>query len=239
VAILPRAGRNGEEAEPDAAGISSRPTLRQRTVSLGRSRCRSGEDNAFLQGVSGEVVAAFHLGDGIEDVQVATDGSIWVGYFDEGVFGNSVGQAGLACFSKEGSLQFDFNSEAEKRGIPYIADCYTFNAVADAVYTYYYTDFPLIQIENGSASKVCDVPISGARGFAIHGDHALFCGAYNKPTSLFSVDLPSARVEELQPASEGRSLADFGCAAARGSRMYVATQRTLYAADISDLGFPD
>jgi hypothetical protein len=75
-----------------------------------------------------EEVATFHLGDGIEGVQVTTDRSIWVGYFDEGVFGGSLGTAGLACFSEKGDLEFDFNAGAETRGIPYIADCYAFNA---------------------------------------------------------------------------------------------------------------
>lgn len=202
-----------------------------------KSRCSSGEDNAFLQGISGEVVATFHLGDGVEDVQATNDGSIWVSYFDEGVFGGSVGTAGLASFSEKGDLEFDFNAGAETRGIPYIADCYAFNATDDGVYAYYYTDFPLVLIKSGMVSKICDVPISGARAFAIHGDRSLFCGGYNRPTSLFSVHLPSVRVEELQPARDDGSTIDFACAAARGSCLYVATQKTLYVADISDASF--
>jgi len=32
---------------------------------------------------------SFHAGDGIQDVEAAGDGTIWVGYFDEGVFGGT------------------------------------------------------------------------------------------------------------------------------------------------------
>ena len=107
-------------------------------------RCNGEDKNALIQNESGTTDKTFHLGDGIDDVQVASDLSIWVGYFDEGVFGGGVGTAGLARFSENGDLRFDFNSSSERLQLPYIADCYAFNVGCDSVYAYYYTDFPLI-----------------------------------------------------------------------------------------------
>ena len=48
-------------------------------------RYRRGELNASRRDQSGQEVHAFHLGDGIEDIQVTQDEKIWVSYFDEGV----------------------------------------------------------------------------------------------------------------------------------------------------------
>jgi hypothetical protein len=44
--------------------------------------------NAVIYGADGRVLAEETLGDGIEHVLADGTGHIWVGYFDEGVFGN-------------------------------------------------------------------------------------------------------------------------------------------------------
>lgn len=75
------------------------------------ARCRwrpEGPDrNALVYGSDGAVVAEYTFGDGVEDVLTTPSGSAWVGYFDEGVFGNygwggpgpePVGSCGLARF---------------------------------------------------------------------------------------------------------------------------------------------
>lgn len=57
------------------------------------ARCRyrpdhGAEHNAIIFDTLGERVRDFTLGDGITDVQVSSGGTIWVSYFDEGVYGN-------------------------------------------------------------------------------------------------------------------------------------------------------
>jgi hypothetical protein len=76
-----------------------------------RSRWRAdGPDrNAVIYDGDGHVVAQAVLGDGIEHAFAASDGHVWAGYFDEGVYGNfgwghpggdpPVGASGLARFS--------------------------------------------------------------------------------------------------------------------------------------------
>jgi hypothetical protein len=53
-------------------------------------RFRDGtvEDNAHVFDPGGAHLRSFCLGDGIERIGVDGAGTIWVGYFDEGVFGN-------------------------------------------------------------------------------------------------------------------------------------------------------
>ena len=56
------------------------------------ARCRWAESgpelNALAIDQNGRIYRRGCLGDGIQHLQVAGDGTIWVGYFDEGVFGN-------------------------------------------------------------------------------------------------------------------------------------------------------
>jgi hypothetical protein len=197
-------------------------------------RCRRGELNASLRDQSGQEVRAFHLGDGIEDIQVTQDGKIWVSYFDEGVYGGGVGQAGLARFSGTGDLEFEFNDSAMKNGIAHIDDCYAFNVGAnDEVYVYYYTDFPLVRICGMQITTVCRVPVRGSGAFAIHQDRALFRGAYNKPGSIFSVALRDEKLTELQPVNEEGQLIPIVGAAGRGSCLYLASPRALYLMDLA------
>jgi hypothetical protein len=55
-------------------------------------RCHYGkgnpEKNASVYGPDGKLRRQFVLGDGIHSVQATRGGTIWVSYFDEGVFGN-------------------------------------------------------------------------------------------------------------------------------------------------------
>lgn len=68
------------------------------------------EPNALVIDRNGRTVRRGCLGDGIQHLQVARDGTIWTGYFDEGVFGNfgwgnpgptPLGAGGIAVWNPE------------------------------------------------------------------------------------------------------------------------------------------
>jgi hypothetical protein len=101
------------------------------------SRCRrhrdgSNELNAKIYNSDGKQEQEFLLGDGISHVQADNKGNIWVGYFDEGVYGNfgwqyadgPFGVAGLSCFSQSGQKMWDFEPP---EGFDSISDCYALN----------------------------------------------------------------------------------------------------------------
>jgi hypothetical protein len=57
---------------------------------LVRGRANDEKDkNAHVYDADGKLLRSFHAGDGKEDVQTTEKGRIWVGYFGEGVFGNT------------------------------------------------------------------------------------------------------------------------------------------------------
>jgi hypothetical protein len=121
------------------------------------------------------------FGDGIADVQVASDHRIWVSYFDEGVFGNfgwpfpPMGSDGLLCFDNEGSIVWRFHSPG---GFDTISDCYALNAANDAVWIYYYTDFPIVRISYDGKVQGWQNEFSGARALAVSDQHVMLWGGY-------------------------------------------------------------
>lgn len=115
-----------------------------------QSRClKDGtniERNARRYNPNGQLISAFTLGDGIASVQIAEDDTIWVSYFDEGIFGNfgwdqPLGSDGLVAYNIEGEKIWgacDFN----------IIDCEALNVVSSKeVYFYYYDDNFLVKLD--------------------------------------------------------------------------------------------
>ncbi len=121
------------------------------TILIVQSRCNGdGENlgrNARRYNLNGQLISAFTLGDGINDVQIDETDTIWVSYFDEGVFGDytygePMGSDGLVAYSIEGQKLWG-------AGHYEIAECYALNVVhSKEVYFYYYDDFHLVQLNN-------------------------------------------------------------------------------------------
>jgi hypothetical protein len=137
-------------------------------------RVRGETNNARVFNSKGVLQRNFTLGDGIQHVQTTEDGQIWVGYFDEGVFGSGLSQNGINCFDKSGSLIY---SHTDK----YMADCYALNVVSNTkVWSCYYTEFPLVQIENYQVKNTWDSPVRGSHNFLVWKDFVLFNGGYKE-----------------------------------------------------------
>jgi hypothetical protein len=153
-------------------------------------RCKRFQDdsyelNATVYDTKGATVRQFLLGDGIEHVQVDRNGNVWVGYFDEGVYGNfgwghpngPVGAAGLTCFNDRGEKVWSFQPPG---GFDAISDCYALNASKDGVWAYYYTGFPFVRIDSKWNVRAWRTETSGGREFAVHGQHVLHYGGYGE-----------------------------------------------------------
>jgi hypothetical protein len=204
---------------------------------LVRGRADGEEDrNAHVYDASGRHVRSFHAGDGIQDVQATADGKIWVGYFDEGVFGNTkLGSAGLVCLDDRGRCSFRF-TDVLGEGVPEICDCYALNVASGReVWLCYYTDFPLVRLINGKLDGVWPrLPVRGSSGFAVDGETALSGGGYDDKDSLHLVRLGEKKTLKMIPTDEvGRPLKKFS-AFGRRDRLYLQTLEALHAVDLAD-----
>ncbi|WP_227394977.1 hypothetical protein [Jeotgalibacillus aurantiacus] len=110
------------------------------TILLASCRCRRTEDwiqqNARRYTMDGECLDEFVLGDGISDLAIDDENTIWVGYFDEGVYGNlgweePIGYSGIAVFSEKGEVVF-------RPELPMMFELQGFNVQsADQVFAHY------------------------------------------------------------------------------------------------------
>lgn len=121
------------------------------TILLVQGRCSTDgdtiEQNACIYDATGQLKDSFLLGDGISQVQIDEMDTIWVSYFDEGIFGafenmEPIGAKGLVAYSKNGQKLWEANDYD-------IADCYAMNVVSSKeVNFYYYDSYKLVQLKD-------------------------------------------------------------------------------------------
>ena len=183
---------------------------------LVEARARVGQSaNADVFDGSGQLVASWFLGDGIEHLQVSTAGDIWVGYFDEGVYGGGqLEHSGLVCFGQDGDPKLRFwQGIAEPNGLPPIDDLYALNVCRNGdAWCCYYSDFPLVRLKDLQLQEAWrEFPKKPVRAFAVNGARLLMVPAYMKSGPLSICDLSTNTITEEQLTdSSGRTIAfDF------------------------------
>jgi hypothetical protein len=205
------------------------------------ARCPRGHENARLLSRDGEVLQRFCLGDGIAHLQCDDAGNVWVGYFDEGVFGNygwggpggpkPIGAAGLVMFGPQGDVRWKHNTrEAVARGYS-IDDCGALNVQNGEVWCCFYGDhsrgeatYPLLRI-TGTKETLWRTPLWFVDAIAVEGN--LISAISNASDELYRVTM--VRVGDGEPdVVADLELALFGVAPGhpdavmgRGSRLHV------------------
>lgn len=182
------------------------------------------------------------LGDGINHIQIDTRGRIWVGYFDEGVFGNfgwanpgpaPVGSAGLVCFSCAGEKIWELPYD-ERHGM---ADCYALNVFGARAAFYCYTEFPICRIAEDFSQTFWRTSLRGCSVLALTDTKALLGAQYDEPLDTAHVgttrDGAFCDVEKVrlllpngEPIKEGRLIG-------RGADLYFFDARTVFRATLS------
>lgn len=209
------------------------------------ARCRryrdgTADDNAHVFDSAGPHLRSFCLGDGIERLGVDAAGTIWVGYFDEGVFGNRgwrdpIGAAGLVRFDSHGQRLWTYQPPSAAQAI---IDCYALNVDARTTWTYYYTDFPLVKITSGRARAYAPTPVRGARHLLVYRDEVIFVADYDDPLRLTDCRLTDTTVQYRSRAilldPDGTPLQLFDPITAHGSRLYLHADRRILHTDLAD-----
>jgi hypothetical protein len=191
-----------------------------------RSRWRpSGADrNAIVYDADGRFVADGILGDGINHVLTTGSGQIWVGYSDEGVFGNfgwgregpsPVGACGLARFTPDLRQDWQFPRGAD--GLDSICDCYALNLDGETAWTCYYTGFPVVRIDDGRP-RGWRSQVTAASALIVGGGRLAQFGGYGTDRNLVVVS--TLDDDEVRPAAEYRLVLPGGQDLPRGFRFF-------------------
>jgi hypothetical protein len=201
------------------------------------------EQNALVIDWNGKEIARFTLGDGIQDLRTTKQGTIWVSYYDEGVFGNCgwgrpgpppIGKSGLVAFSPEGKVCFSYDHTVARTDV--ICDAYAMNiAGKDDIWLYFYTEFPIVRILNGNYHK-WDFGVGGARALAVRKEQAFLVGDYETPALGRIVELTAEGIAKIK--GEVLVLDDCGnpldgaCAWGIRDSIYFYKDKRLFVMDV-------
>jgi hypothetical protein len=218
-----------------------------------RSRWRrEGPDrNAVIYGSDGQAAGEAVLGDGIEHVAATSDGHVWAGYFDEGVYGNygwggpggdaPVGACGLVRFTPALQLDWRFPSHVQQ---PWgaISDCYALNVGDTDVWACYYTDWPVVRIR-GDAVTSWPNTITGAQAIAADHDRVALYGGYGPDrdklvTGQLSREGLRVTGEYRVVLPDGTAVPDRTKVTGRGACLHFLTGDSWYQLTITDIPEP-
>ena len=204
-------------------------------------RCQRFKDgtselNARVFDRAGQPVGEFLLGDGIENLQVDGRGNIWVGYSDEGIYGNygwggggdasPIGAAGLVCFDASGRPEWKYEPIS---GTDFISELYALNVCDEEAWAYYYTDFPIVRIGPDRKVSAWPTATSGARAFAVGNGKILLFGGYSeKRFSTRWFGLGEKLVQEVALSLPGQENIAESSVVGRGDILHVFADDSWY-----------
>lgn len=150
------------------------------------ARRTNGEPNARIFSVAGAHQSTLFLGDGIGHAKVDDVDRLWIGWFDEGIFGNRNWQVaglewppssyGICCLDVSGGLLGHVESGPSAGGI---ADVYALNVANNNAWACTYTDFPILKCGDG-AERWWRTSLQGPTAIAVNDDLVLAAGGYGK-----------------------------------------------------------
>jgi len=120
------------------------------------------------------------LGTHIRHIKIDDSGLIWVGWGDQGIFGNDnwsvpelkepPSSKGIAAFDSRGTL-------IKSAAIGTIAECYALNIFNDEAWSCTYMDFPIWQMKN-DRQKIWPSDLLGTKAIAVSYPFVMAAGGY-------------------------------------------------------------
>lgn len=114
--------------------------------------------NAAIYSADGDLIREGVVGDGVGQVCTTTGGAIWIGYSDEGIFGNygwglpgpaPIGQSGLVRFDSSLHVSWEFPRNAES----HIVDSPYVTVAGETVWACYYSTYPIVRVEGDALTS--------------------------------------------------------------------------------------
>jgi hypothetical protein len=231
--------------------VTAQPLPGGRTLVVGsRARFRPGgaDRNAVVFDADGHAVADATVGDGIVHVRSTLGGDVWVGYFDEGVFGNlgwggldgpdPIGRHGLNRYTADLELAWRFPSHtANPWGA--IIDCYALNVSGGTAWTCYYTGFPVVRIRDGVVTH-WHSDVEGPTALVVGDSRIALVGGYGDRRDLVTVgtlgdDRVHVTEERRLVLPDDRPLPRGAIVTGRGADLHILTEDAWYRLDLAQL----
>ena len=234
------------------AHITVQPLPGVRFLVVG-ARCRwrrdSPDRNAVLYDADGQVVSEHVLGDGIAHVLATSTGQVWVGYFDEGIYGNygwgeadseePVGAYGIVRFSPGLEAAWHYPKYTEVGPWDAVSDCYALNVDDACAWACYYADFPVVCIRDGNVTG-WDNEVKGAGALAVTDRTVALFGGYGPDYDRLALtELGAGRAEpagqyrivlsDREPLPPGTQIIG------RGSRLHFLTGTNWYQLEVGEI----
>lgn len=188
-------------------------------------RSRAGDDQVQGFDALGRPSWTFRVGDGIEHFLTDESGRLWVGHFDQGVLGDRLSEPGVRRWSSTGKPLWEYDAAPADQPV---LDCYALNVDHRATWAYPYTDFPLLEIRDGRATRVRTTPVRYAHGVLVHGERvAFFGGSHDAHDRLVTGRLTATTVEPLETTRLARpdgTRPGHRRVVCRGPRLYLQEQ---------------
>jgi hypothetical protein len=142
------------------------------------------ERNATIYGPDGSPLLNACVGDGIEQVRTTPTGAVWLGYFDEGVYGNlgwgepggpePMGWPGLLKMTPQ--LEIEWRYPADE--LEPIDDCYALNLAAEVAWAFPYSSFCVTRVEDAQV-RLWPSHVQGAHAIVVDGERVVLVGGYS------------------------------------------------------------
>lgn len=149
------------------------------------------ERNGRIYAADGRKECEICLGDGIENLLCSPDGTIWVGYFDEGIFKGAnkdgrwpVSTGGIVQFDVTGTPLWSFNNQ--RRDSYWVSDSYAMTLSGAELWACFYDEFPIARICNDQL-KFWPNSVNGASAMAVGDNMVALGGGYNTDANCITI----------------------------------------------------
>jgi hypothetical protein len=166
---------------PTSLAVSHVQPLPGGKILIACARTR-GTDNGEVWAGGDQPEHAGLIGDAVEHLLTTPSGAIWVGYFDEGIFGTKPAAHGLVRFAPDLTIDWAY----AQREMPRIDDCYALNVSGETASMCAYSEFHMIAVTGDQARDLGQSPMRGAPRLLIAGEWVALIGGYGPEYDLIT-----------------------------------------------------
>lgn len=200
------------------------------------------DPNGSVYSEEGTLLREILLGDSIESLQTARNGSIWTTYDELGVFGASgelgiadpIGKPGLVQWDSSGHKQYQFQPPG---GVEPVFCSYALNVVSDREAWIYYDPlddiFALVRIVDNQVADYWNCPHAGARQFAIWQEYVALFGSWEDKLIVYVFERGTNH--QMQPVASVSLIKQPDWVRARGDAVVIGKNNLAYRITVAEL----